>query len=283
MKLGFNMLLWTPHVTKQHEPILKTLKKTGYDGVEIPMFEGDPDHYARLGEILDRIGLERTVVSVLGPGCNPLSPDTTQQRAALDRAKWAVDCTAALGATILGGPMHSEHGYLSGAPATSAERKRAISFHRRAGDHAARKNVVFAVEALNRFEVYFLNTMVQLSGYLDEVGHPAIKGMYDTFHANIEEKDPVGAIKTIRPHLVHVHISENDRGTPGKGHIPWDATYKALRGSKYDGWLTIEAFGRSLPALAAATRVWRQYYPKVEEVYEFGYKSMKQGWAKAGK
>jgi D-psicose/D-tagatose/L-ribulose 3-epimerase len=123
--------------------------------------------------------------------------------------------------------------------------------------------------------------MEQLAGYVEEVDHPAIKAMYDTFHANIEEKDPVGAIKTIRPHLIHVHISENDRGTPGKGHVPWAETYKALRKAKYDGWLTIEAFGRALPPLAAATRVWRDFAPNYEDVYKFGFKSMKQGWAKA--
>lgn len=281
MKLGFNLLLWTPHVTAQHEGILRDLKKTGYDGVEIPMFEGDPEHYARLGALLDKIGLERTVVSVLGPGNNPLAADKSQQQAALARAKWAIDCCAALGAPILAGPMHSELGFFSGNPATAAERKRGLAFHRRAGDYAAKKNVRFALEALNRFECYFLNTMEQLSDYLDEVDHPAVKAMYDTFHSNIEEKDPVGAIKAIRKHMIHVHISENDRGTPGKGHVPWAATYKALRAAKYDGWLTIEAFGRAMPALAAATRVWRDFFPNREEVYKFGYKSMKQGWAKA--
>ena len=281
MKLGFNLLLWTPHVTAQHEGILRDLKKTGYDGVEIPMFEGDPEHYARLGALLDKIGLERTVVSVLGPGNNPLAADKSQQQAALARAKWAIDCCAALGAPILAGPMHSELGFFSGNPATAAERKRGLTFHRRAGDYAAKKNVRFALEALNRFECYFLNTMEQLSDYLDEVDHPAVKAMYDTFHSNIEEKDPVGAIKTIRKHMIHVHISENDRGTPGKGHVPWAATYKALRAAKYDGWLTIEAFGRAMPALAAATRVWRDFFPNREEVYKFGYKSMKQGWAKS--
>ncbi len=281
MKLGFNLLLWTPHVTAQHEGILRDLKKTGYDGVEIPMFEGDPEHYARLGALLDKIGLERTVVSVLGPGNNPLAADKAQQQAALARAKWAIDCCAALGAPILAGPMHSELGFFSGNPATAAERKRGLAFHRRAGDYAAKKNVRFALEALNRFECYFLNTMEQLSDYLDEVDHPAVKAMYDTFHSNIEEKDPVGAIKAIRKHMIHVHISENDRGTPGKGHVPWAATYKALRAAKYDGWLTIEAFGRAMPALAAATRVWRDFFPNREEVYKFGYKSMKQGWAKA--
>jgi D-psicose/D-tagatose/L-ribulose 3-epimerase len=279
--LGFNLLLWTPHVTAQHESILRDLKKTGYDGVEIPMFEGDPEHYARLGALLDKIGLERTVVSVLGPGSNPLAADKAQQQAALARAKWAIDCCAALGAPILAGPMHSELGFFSGNPATAAERKRGLSFHRRAGDYAAKKDVRFALEALNRFEVYFLNTMEQLAEYLDEVDHPAVKAMYDTFHSNIEEKDPVGAIKTIKKHMIHVHISENDRGTPGKGHVPWAATYKALRAAKYDGWLTIEAFGRAMPALAAATRVWRDFFPNREEVYKFGYKSMKQGWAKA--
>jgi D-psicose/D-tagatose/L-ribulose 3-epimerase len=259
MKLGFNLLLWTPHVTAQHEGILRDLKKTGYDGVEIPMFEGDPEHYARLGALLDKIGLERTVVSVLGPGNNPLAADRAQQQAALARAKWAIDCCAA----------------------TAAERKRGLAFHRRAGDYAAKRNVRFALEALNRFECYFLNTMEQLSDYLDEVDHPAVKAMYDTFHSNIEEKEPVGAIKTIKKHMIHVHISENDRGTPGKGHVPWGATYKALRAAKYDGWLTIEAFGRAMPALAAATRVWRDFFPNREEVYKFGYKSMKQGWVKA--
>lgn len=282
MKLGFNLLLWTPHVTAAHEPIFRALKKTGYDGVEIPMFEGDPDHYARLGELLDRIGLERTVVSVIGPsGKNPLASDRAQQKAALDYAKWAIDCCAALGAPILGGPMHSELGYFTGNPATAAERKRALSFHRRAGDHAAKKGVTFALEALNRFECYFLNTMEQLATYLDEVDHPHVKGMYDTFHCNIEEKDPVAAIRTIARHMVHVHISENDRGTPGKGHVPWAETYRALKKTKYDGFLTIEAFGRAMPALAAATRVWRDFQPTQEEVYKLGFRNMKQGWARA--
>jgi D-psicose/D-tagatose/L-ribulose 3-epimerase len=281
MKFGINMLLWTPHVTMEHAGIIRDLKRAGYDGVEIAMFEGTPDHYARLGELLDKEGLGRTTCSVIPLDKNPLSADAAVRKAAGDHAKWAIDCTAALGAQVLCGPMHSAHGHFSGAPPTAAERKRGISFHRKAGDYAAKKNVRMAVEALNRFEVYFLNTMEQLASYVEEVDHPAIKAMYDTFHANIEEKDPVGAIKTIKKHLIHVHISENDRGTPGKGHVPWAETYKALKAAKYDGWLTIEAFSRAMPALAAATRVWRDFYPSRESCYLDGLKSMKNGWARA--
>ncbi len=282
MKTGINLLLWTPHVTSEHFPILKDLKKTGYDTVEIPIFEGTPDHYAMLGAELDRLGLQRSVVSVIGPsGKNPLSSDKAERQAGVDYTKWAIDCTAALGANILAGPMHSELGYFTGHGATMGERKHAISFHRKVGDHAATKKVRFALEALNRFECYFLNTMQQLADYLDEVDHPAVKAMYDTFHANIEEKDPVKAIKTIKKHMIHVHISENDRGTPGKGHVPWEATYKALRKAKYDDWITIEAFGRAMPELAAATRVWRDFFPTRESVYREGLKHMQTGWANA--
>jgi D-psicose/D-tagatose/L-ribulose 3-epimerase len=281
MKTGFNLLLWTGHVTAEHTAILKGIKKAGYDTVEIPVFEGTPDYFARLGEQLDKIGLERSIVSVIGPGKNPLSADKATQAAAVDYTKWVIDCTKALGAKTIAGPMHSELGYFSGDGPTATEVKRGISYHRKVGDYAARHDIRFALEALNRFECYFLNTMQQLADYLDEVDHPAIKGMYDTFHANIEEKDPVAAIKAIRKHMIHVHISENDRGTPGKGHVPWAATYKALRAVKYDGWMTIEAFGRALPALAAATRVWRDFFPSQDSVYLEGIKQMKAGWARA--
>jgi D-psicose/D-tagatose/L-ribulose 3-epimerase len=281
MKYGFNLLLWTGYVTEDHLPIFKALKKAGYDGVELPLFEGTPDHYARLGEHINKLGLDVTTVSVLGPGHNAISLDKAERAAALARAKWVVDCNAALGSKILAGPMHSEIGYFTGNGPSAAERTHAISFHRAAGDYAAKHNVRFAVEALNRFECYFVNTMAHLADYLDEVDHPHVKAMYDTFHSNIEEKDPVKAIKDIKRHMIHVHISENDRGTPGKGHVPWDETYKGLKAAKYDGWMTIEAFGRAIPALAAATRVWRDFFPNKEEVYKLGIKNMKNGWAKA--
>ena len=266
MKLGFNMLLWTPHVTAAHEKILRDLKKTGYGGVEIPMFEGDPDHYARLGEMLDEIGLERTVVSILGPGKNCLSPDKAQQQAAAAHAKWAIDCSAALGAAIIAGPMHSELGYFSGAPATTAERKRGVSFHRKAGDYAARKNVRFAVEALNRFECYALNTCERADKLVRAVNRPNYGYLFDTFHSNIEEKDTIAALKSTLPSVTHIHISENDRGTPGRGHAPIVEAIRTARTAGYKGWLTVEAFGHALPDIAAATRVWRPLFGSYEEV-----------------
>jgi D-psicose/D-tagatose/L-ribulose 3-epimerase len=102
--------------------------------------------------------------------------------------------------------------------------------------------------------------------------------MYDAFHANIEEKDPVGCIGPNLDVIRHVHVSENDRGTPGKGHVPFAEIFKALKTGGYDQWLTIEAFGRSLPELAATTCVWRDLSASPEECYQDGFKMIKETW-----
>lgn len=282
MKAGFNLLLWTTHVTAQHKDLLQKIKRAGYDGVEIPVFGGDIGHYARLGELLDSIGLDRTIVSVVPTADkNPISANAAERKAGTDYLKWLIDCSAAIGSKVLCGPLHSTLGQFSGTAPTAQERKRAVAVHRKAGDHGAKKGVKVALEALNRFECYFVNTMEALCDYLDEVQHPNITGMYDTFHSNIEEGDPIAAIARSKRHISHVHISENDRGTPGRGHLDWPSIYGALKKSKYDGWLTIEAFGRALPELAAATRVWRDLSPSPESVYLEGIENIKRGWAKA--
>jgi D-psicose/D-tagatose/L-ribulose 3-epimerase len=280
MKIGFNMLLWTAHVQPEHWDVIEDLKRTGYHGVEIPIFEGEPEHYSELGRKLHEIGLEATGIALFPSSeLNPIGETPEQRAAALRHLEWIVECTAALGAKVVGGPLHSALGHFSGAAPTSEERKRGVAFHQAAGEIARKRDVTIVVESLNRFECYFLNTCADLSSYLDAVGHPNVSGMYDTFHANIEEKDPIAAIGAVRPHLSHVHISENDRGTPGRGHIDFASVFRALKGAGYDEWLTIEAFGRALPPLAAATRVWRDFFPSPAQVYREGFTLIRDGWA----
>jgi D-psicose/D-tagatose/L-ribulose 3-epimerase len=273
------MLLWTTGITRKHEAILKDLKKTGYDGVEIPVFAGKPKDYALLGRMLDDIGLERLSITVIpSADKNPVSPDKAVRQAAVDYLKWAIDCSVAAGSRQLAGPLMQALGNFSGKSPTETEWKRARDVHRVVGDYARQNDVMIALEAVNRFEIYFANTMADLGRYLALVDHPNIKAMYDTFHSNIEEADPVAAYTRNVKDIVYVHISENDRGVPGRGHVPWKETFRAIKKSKYDGWLTIEAFGRGLPALAAATRVWRDFAESPEAVYRDGYRHIRTGW-----
>lgn len=282
MLLGFNLLLWTIHVTDEHFPIFEELKKTGYDGVELPLFQGDPDHFVKVGQAARDNGLRTTAVCIMPDEAHDcLSDDPKVQDAALDHIKWAIDCTHAANGEILAGPFHQPLGIFSGEPPTAQQRANMVKVHKKAAAYAADKNVTLAVEPLNRFECYVLNTVEDAADTVAKVGAANYGLLYDTFHANIEEKDPVGVITPNLKAISLVHFSENDRGTPGKGHVPWKDTMSALKQGGYDSWCTIEAFGRAMPDLAAATMVWRDYFPAREEVYRFGHDFLRETWETA--
>ncbi len=282
MKIGCNLLLWTAHVDDTHLPHIAALKAAGYDGVEVPMFGGDTAHYQRLGRQIRDLGLEVTAITMIPDAAhNPLSDNPVHRQAAVDHLAAATEWAAALGSPMLCGPIGQPLGLFTGAAPTEAEKQRLAEVHRAAAETAARHGMMLAMEYLNRFEAYIVNTMADALAHAARVDHPGFGVMHDTFHANLEEKDPVGIIYQAAPKLRHVHISENDRGTPGRGHVPFAAHFKALRAVGYDGWLTIEAFSRAQPALAAATRVWRDFQPDPEQVYTEGIRLVRDGWAAA--
>lgn len=278
MKIGFNLLLWTGHVTDDHCNLLKTIKDVGYDGVEIPMFVGEPAHYAALGRRIADEGLGVTTVGLIPDEArNPISDDATSRAAGLDHLKWLVDCTEALGADLLCGPFHQPLGVFTGAGPTEAELDRLAEAHRAMADYAAGPGITLAIEPLNRFECYILNSAEQAAAHVARVDRPNFGYLYDTFHANIEEKDPVGVIAKTIDAIAHVHISENDRGTPGAGNTPLAETLQALKAAGYDRWLTIEAFGLALPELAAATKIWRRFFESEEQLVRDGYRAIRAG------
>ncbi|HEX7854485.1 MAG TPA: sugar phosphate isomerase/epimerase family protein [Sphingobium sp.] len=282
MKIGINMLLWTGHVTEQHIPVLEALKRTGFDGIEAPVFDvSDEAHYRWLGGILDDIGLERTVVAIIPDEAHsPISPDPVARQRGQDHLRRVIDCSAALGGTVLAGPWFQPLGVFTGDRPSDAELDRCADVHRAVLPHMRAAGITAGLEPLNRFEAHLLNTCEQAIAYAQRVGEDGIGILYDTFHANIEEKDPLAALHALHAsgNLTHVHISENDRGAPGRGHAKIRETIVALRALGYDDWLTIEAFGRGVPDLAAATRVWRDFFASEEEVYTEGYDLIRHTW-----
>ncbi len=280
MKIGMNMLLWTGHVTEQHVPVLQSLKATGFDGVEIPVFDvSDEGHYRWLAGVLDDIGLERTVVALIPDEAHsPLVADAACRRRAADHLRRVVDCTALLGGQVVAGPWFQPLGVFSGERPSETELERCAEVHREILPLMAEAGITPGLEPLNRFEAYLLNTCEQAIAYAERVGGIGI--LYDTFHAHIEEKDPIAALRRLHAsgNLAHVHVSENDRGTPGRGHAKIRETIGVLKQLGYDGWLTIEAFGSAVPELAAATRVWRDFFADPEEVYAEGFALIRSCW-----
>jgi len=275
MKYGLNLLLWTSSVDEAIFPQLDNIKEWGYDGVELPVFEFDDAAFTKIGKKLDELDFGRTAVTVCTPEENPISEDPKVRQAGVDRLKRAIDMCAIAGCTHLLGPIHSALGHFVGRGRTEEEWKWGQESLAAAADHAKANDVMLTVEYLNRFECYFLNCAEDTARFCREVDHPNLKMMYDTFHANIEEKSIEAAVDACKDQLVHVHISENDRSTPGEGDIKWDETFAALKKADYDGWLMIEAFGLALPELAAATMIWRRMFPTEEHLATEGLKFMK--------
>lgn len=276
MKYGMNLLLWTGDVTDQHLPVIEKLGEIGYDGVELPMFAPDDAKFAALGKRLDDLGLGRTAVTIRGEADNPISSDPSVRARGVAATKAVLDSCAAAGAELLVGPYHSAIGVFSGAGPTEDEWKWGVESMRDVAEHAGKVGVTLAVECLNRFETYLLNTHTDAARFVREVDHPNCRIMYDTFHSNIEEKRITKAIECSADVLAHVHISENDRSTPGTGGIRWDETFDALHNIGYDGWLVVEAFGLALPEIAAATKIWRKMYDTEEQLARDALAFMKQ-------
>lgn len=282
MKIGINLLLWTGHVTAELVPVLRALKQTGFDGVEVPVFDvTDEGHYRWLAGVLDDIGLERTVVAIIPDEAHsPISPDAAARQGAVDHLRRVVDCSVALGGQVIAGPWFQPLGVFTGEKPSGAELDRCAEVHRQILPLMAQAGITAGLEPLNRFEAHLLNTCDQAIAYAERVGEGGIGILYDTFHAHIEEKDPLAALRVLHAsgNLAHVHISENDRGTPGRGHAKIRETIAALKALGYDDWLTIEAFGRGVPDLAAATRVWRDFFASEQEVYVEGYDLIRTCW-----
>jgi D-psicose/D-tagatose/L-ribulose 3-epimerase len=275
IKVGFNVLAWTADVSDKVLPIADRLKQIGYDGVECFVGSTDDAAYRRFGDHARTIGLETTAVTVVGVDTNPVDASAIVRAKALDRIKWVIDRTHDVGAHILCGPFHSAHATFSRRPPQENEYQWSAEVLHAAGDYAAEADITLALEALNRFECYLCNTMLQLKHLVSLADHPRVRAMYDTHHSNIEEKKITDALELIAPVLHHVHISENDRGTPGDGHVLWDETYSTLAKINYEGWLTIEAFSRNDPDFANAINVWREY-SNPWDIAQKGYHFIKQ-------
>ena len=270
-KLGMNLFVWTMDMSEDLSDTLSFLKTTGFDFVEIPVNESTTDRanlvkWQRIGRQLRGLGLGVQTCTICGPEHSLISPDESIRRAGVEYLKHVVDCTAAVGAPILMGPLYAGFKTFTGRPATEQEWAWSVAGMRIVAEHARTQSVTLAIEYLNRFETYLLTCADDVVRYVRAIDHANCRAAFDTFHANMEEKSICEAIRNVAPYLVHVQISENDRSTPGRGHINFTEVFDTLAEVGYVGPIAIEAFGPNPPALAAATHIFRPMFDSPEQL-----------------
>ena len=275
MKYGVNTMVWTTRIGKEQRPLLSRIRDWGFDGVELFLSPEEPANTAAVKRILDELHLERTTCSVIPRDVNLVSSQPAVRARGAQFLTRCVERSAELGASLICGPLYAGLGVMTGARRTQDEWKWAVDSLRAAARRGQELGVTLCVEPLNRFETYFLNTLSDAALLVHNIGEPNVRIHFDTFHANIEERQPADSLRAVAKDLGHVHISENDRGIPGTGHSDWRGILATLKEIRYDGWLTIESFAQPEPELAAAAAIWRDLAPSGDELASRGLRFIK--------
>ena len=261
VKYGINFLLWSGSFTRESLPLIQKAADMGFDGVEIAIFDPEDVNVEATKDALKAAGLGCTCCSILGTDRDLISDDPAIRKNAKKYMNDCIEICAALDSPIFCGPLYSAVGKLVGRSRTQEEWDLAVDGLKEMAVIAGDNGVTLALEPLNRFETYFINIAEDAVRLVRDVDHPNLGVHLDTFHMNIEEKDLYKAIKSTGELLVHMHCCENDRGTPGSGHVDWDGVSKALRELDYDGWIVIESFVPAIEAIAKAAAIWRELAP----------------------
>ena len=277
MKLGVNTFIWSSAYDSHVRAQLPSIKEAGFDGVEVPLFRPAEFPAAQIRKDTEQHALECTVCSVLVTGLSLISGDPATRAKTRQHLQDAIKSTADAGARIIAGPLYSPVGYIPGRRRTEDEWNWAVEAYQSLIPALEANHVTLAIEPLNRFETFFLNTAADAARLCDKIAHPRVGVLFDTFHANIEEKDIAAGYQTVGRHLKHVHASENDRGIPGSGHVNWTRVFETLRGLHYENWLTIESFGFALGDLSAAASIWRDIESTPESIAYQGIKFLRAG------
>lgn len=260
MKFGIHAGLWMAQWTDEITPILKTVAELGYDGVEVSLLGMTDEKAAALGKAVRDHGLEVTCSDGLSADKDITSDDQAIRQAGIEYLRWAVETTAKIGSRGLAGVVYAPWGVYD--PANKVQRAQRSSEAFAAIDaDLERHDVTLGIEAINRFETDLVNTAAEAVAMAQASGSRRVGALLDTFHLNIEEKDVKAAIKQTAERLVHFHVSDNDRGVPGSGHVPWDEVKSGLQAINYDAWIVAEMFVIKGNPASADLNIWRNIEP----------------------
>ncbi|GHH86764.1 xylose isomerase [Streptomyces sulfonofaciens] len=220
-------------------------QSAGYDGIELRA-KGDLHFQGRLPELrralADGVVMPTVCVEMLhffG------AFDAEQRRDALVQMKSQLSVIAELGG--LGAQTPASYGMFSRRlppfePPRGEEEERAILVEglTELGEHARAEGVTLFLEPLNRYEDHMVNRLDQAVDLIRATGLDSVRIGIDSYHMNIEEADPPGAILAAAPYIGHAQVSDSNRFQPGAGHLDWPAWLGALEAAGYDGYLAVE-------------------------------------------
>lgn len=220
-------------------------QQAGFTGVELRCADdGALDH--RSAE------LRRAAAAgvVMPTACVDLShllaaADVDRRRSAARRARSQLSAAAAVGAEIVVMPISNGRPPRGQSTAERADepaddRHTLLETLAELTEHAQREGLVLGLKPVNRYENHLINTLADAVTLCKEIDLSSVRVAADTYHMNIEEADPAGALLTAAPWLGHVQLADSNRFEPGRGHLDWSLLLATLHAVGYGGWLALE-------------------------------------------
>jgi D-psicose/D-tagatose/L-ribulose 3-epimerase len=277
MKFGANTFMWTSPFRTENLPLLKKVKEMGFDSIEIPPEDVSLIDLKKLKTELKATGLACSILCASGPSRDISSDDPSVQKAGTEFIQTCIRVAAELGSTMMAGPLYAAVGNLRSCSDEDRKKQwdRSVKTLKRVADFAKQYGIVLALEPINRFETDMVNTAEYAVRMVEDINHPQVKVQLDTFHMNIEEKNIGQAIRKAGKYLAHFHACENDRGTPGTGHIPWQEVKEALQAVGYNGYAVIESFTPETKEIAKAACIWRPLASSQDSMAQEGLRFLK--------
>ena len=277
MHFGASTFIWVSPFSNKTIGLVKKVHEMGFDLIEICIEDPSTIDPPRIKEALEENAIGATVCGAFGLDRDASSEDDRVRGNAAQYLNKCIDIAAELGSPLVAGPMYAATGKtrLLSRDERAKQWALAVETLKPVAEYGERRGVRLAVEPLNRFETDFINTVEQGLDLLDQIGSSNVGFLLDTFHMNIEEKDIPGAIRQAGSKVFHFHSCENDRGTPGTGHVEWEGVVSALGAIDYLGPVVIEAFTTEITEIAKAVSLWRPLAPDQDSLARDGLRFLR--------
>lgn len=260
---GIHSSIWTMDWTpKAAENAVAEAVRHGFDFVEVALLNPTRVDTAHSRALFEKAAISAVCSLGMPRGAWP----SRDPEAGIAFLKTAIDATAEMGAEALSGVIYGGIGERSGQPPTEAEYDNVARCLSAAADHAKSRGILLGIEPVNRYETHLINTGRQAAQMVERIGAENVFIHLDTYHMNIEEKGAGNGILDAREHLKYIHLSESDRGVPGKGTCDWDEIHATLAAIGFRGGLAMESFMNMPPELAWGLSVWRPVAESTQEV-----------------